>query len=140
MTKEQEIISTLENYARAYCAKDIDALMHVFDDSDDISVIGTGADELCAGRNSVRELFKRNFAEATVNKFEWLWSNIIISNNYAVAAISLVIHLEYQGSHLELPIRWSVALRKKERWVWLHRHASSAASNQDKGQAYPREA
>ncbi|WOH36379.1 nuclear transport factor 2 family protein [Thalassotalea fonticola] len=139
MTEEQEIKSTLEDYAKAYCAKDIDSLMEVFDDSNNISVIGTGADELCTGRDSVRELFIRNFAEATANEFEWLWSNIIISNNYAVVAIALVIHLEYQGNNLEIPIRWSVALRKTERWVWLHRHASSPASNQDEGQAYPQE-
>lgn len=139
MTEEQQIKSTLEDYAKAYCSKDIDSLMHVFDDNDEISVIGTGADELCAGKSSVRELFQRNFAEATANKFEWQWSNIIISNNYAVVAISLVIHLEYQGSNLEIPIRWSVALRKTCRWVWLHRHASSPASNQDEGQAYPQE-
>jgi len=139
MTEEQEIKLTLEDYAKAYCAKDIDSLMHVFEDSDNISVIGTGADELCSGNSAVRELFNRNFAEATANKFEWLWSHIIISNNHAVIAISLVIHLEYQSSHLEIPIRWSVALKKTNRWVWLHRHASSPASNQDEGQAYPQE-
>jgi len=137
MTEEQNIKTTLEDYAKAYCAKDIDSLMHVFDDSDDISVIGTGADELCAGRLSVRELFKRNFAEATANQFEWRWSNIMISNDHAVVAISLVIYLEYQGSNLEIPIRWSVVLRKKKRWLWLHRHASSPALNQEEGQAYP---
>jgi len=139
MTEEQEIKSTLEDYAKAYCAKDIDALMYVFEDCDDISVIGTGADELCIGRNAVKELFLRNFAEATANEFEWQWSKITISQNYAVVAISLVIHLEYQGRELEIPIRWSVALRKTDRWVWLHRHASSPASNQVKGQAYPQE-
>jgi len=140
MTDEQEIRSTLEDYAIAYCAKDIDALMHVFEDSDDISVIGTGADELCVGRGSIKELFLRNFAEATANEFEWQWSKVNIANDYAIVAISLIIHLEYQGSKIEIPIRWSVALRKTDRWVWLHRHASSPASNQDDGQAYPQEA
>jgi len=139
MTEEQQIRSTLEDYASAYCAKDIDALMHVFEDCDDISVIGTGADELCVGRSSVKSLFLRNFAEATANEFEWQWSKINIFTDYAVVAISLIIHLEYQGNQLEIPIRWSVALRKTDRWVWLHRHASSPASSQDDGQAYPQE-
>ena len=47
---DEIIFSTLEDYAKVYCAKDIDSLMHVFDDSDNISVIGTGGDELCVGR------------------------------------------------------------------------------------------
>lgn len=135
--EEEAIMATLDDYAKAYCAKDIHSLMHVFEDSDNISVIGTGADELCEGRNAVKELFLRNFAEATANEFEWQWSKITISNKHAVVAISLVIHLEYQGNNLEIPIRWSVVLRKTDRWVWLHRHASSPASNQDEGQAYP---
>ncbi len=139
MTDEQEIKTTLEDYANAYCAKDINSLMRVFESSDEISVIGTGEDELCEGIDSVRELFLRNFAEATASKFEWQWSSIIISNNHAVVAISLTIRLEYEGSELEVPIRWSVVLRKTDRWVWLHRHASSPAANQDDGKAYPRE-
>jgi hypothetical protein len=52
MTKEA-ILSTLEDYAEAYYAKGIDALMPVFDDSDNISIIGTGADEFCVGRAAV---------------------------------------------------------------------------------------
>jgi len=137
MTAEQEIKSTLENYAKAYCAKDIDSLMDVFDDCDDISVIGTGANELCSGRDSVRELFLRNFDEATARQFEWLWTKVNISNDYAVVAMSLNIHLEYQSNNIIIPIRWSVALKKTNRWLWLHRHASSPASNQDEGKAYP---
>lgn len=137
MTDNEEIKSTLEDYAKAYCAKDINSLMRVFENRDEISVIGTGADELCEGRNSVKELFLRNFAEATAIRFEWLWTNIIISDNYAVVAVSLIIHLEHQGNELKIPIRWSVALRKTDRWAWLHRHASSPASDQKEGLAYP---
>ncbi len=139
MTDEIEIMASLEDYAKAYCAKDIVALMKVFDDSDNISVIGTGADELCQGRSEVEALFLRNFAEAKANEFEWQWSNIIVTGEHAVVAISLVIHLEYQGEYLQIPIRWTVSLKKSDRWKWLHRHASSPAVNQDDGQAYPQE-
>ena len=66
MSKES-IILTLEDYAQAYCAKDIDSMMQVFDDTDNISVIGTGADELCVGGGQIRDLFLRNFEEATAN-------------------------------------------------------------------------
>ena len=43
------VLATLEDYAHAYCTKDMDSLMSAFDDGDDISVIGTGADKLYAG-------------------------------------------------------------------------------------------
>ncbi len=139
MNDEQAIGETLENYANAYCAKDIDSLMSVFVDSERISVIGTGADELCEGRDAVKDLFLRNFEEATATQFEWHWSNVIINRNFAVVAISLTIHLIYRGESLDVPIRWSVALVKNDRWQWVHRHASSAATSQNEGQAYPKD-
>lgn len=137
--KEEAIMATLEDYATAYCAKDIDALMDIFVDSDDISLIGTGADELCEGRAAVRKVFLRNFEEATAYQFEWHWSHITVSGDHAVVAINLTIHLNYQGRDLKVPVRWTVALRKDHgRWIWLHRHASAAANSQDEGQAYPK--
>ena len=71
MSEESEVLATLDAYADAYCAKDTDVLMALFDTGDDISVIGTGADELCAGRSEIRDLFERNFAAATAHRFEW---------------------------------------------------------------------
>jgi len=137
--EEKAIMATLEDYASAYCAKDIDALMRVFVDGEDISLIGTGSDELCGGREAVKKVFVRNFEEATAHKFEWHWSHIIVSGDCAVVAISLTIHLEYQGEELTVPIRWTVSLKKdKGRWCWLHRHASSAATEQEEGAAYPK--
>ena len=117
----------------------IDSLMRVFDDTDDISVIGTGADELCVGRDAVKEMFLRNFSQATANEFEWDWVDTRISNNHAVTCVTFIIHLEYKGNQLEIPLRWTVVLKNEnDRWVWLHRHASTAASGQDDGQAYPK--
>jgi len=58
---QEQIKSTLEAYAKAYCTKDIEALMSVFDESDNISVIGTGSDELCVGRKEVKQLFFEKF-------------------------------------------------------------------------------
>ncbi len=107
MKKDEKIaiIATLDDYAKAYCDKDIDALMQVFDDSNFISVIGTGADELCQGQDSVRGLFLRNFSEATAKGFNWQWTDIIVSTNHAVVAVSLTIALEYQDQELTVPIR-----------------------------------
>ena len=134
------IKATLEDYASAYCNKDIDALMRVFVDSEDISLIGTGGDELCGGREAVRKVFLRNFEEATAEQFEWHWSHIIVSGDCAIVSITLTIHLKYQGEDLKVPVRWTVALKKdRGRWTWLHRHASSAASGQDTGAAYPKD-
>ncbi len=138
MSEQAAILATLEDYADAYCAKDTDRLMAVFDDSDDISLIGTGADELCSGRAEVRTVFERNFAEASATGFEWRWKQVTVRDNSAVVAITLTIHLNVDGDAIEVPIRWTVSLSNETgQWKWLHRHASSAAGTQEEGTAYP---
>ena len=138
MDDQTTVLTTLDEYADAYCAKDIDGLMSLFDDKDDISVIGTGADELCAGRAAVRELFLRNFSEATANRFEWGWQHVAVHGDSAVASVSLTIHLTTDGSAVDVLVRWTVVLRRRDdRWRWVHRHASVPAATQQEGSAYP---
>lgn len=138
MTSREAVLATLDEYAGAYCAKDTNRLMAVFDGGDDISVIGTGTDELCSGRAAIRALFERNFEEATASRFEWHWQDVIVTDSIAVVATTLTIHIDTDAGPLQVPLRWTVALvRRGEHWRWLHRHASSAASSQEEGTAYP---
>lgn len=138
MSDKEMILETLEEYADAYCAKDIDRLMAIFDGDEDISVIGTGTDELCSNRDAIRSLFLRNFADATATRFEWHWQHVTLAKDCAVVATTLTIHLETQSGRAEVPVRWTVVMAKKAgAWRWLHRHASAAASSQSAGTAYP---
>ena len=138
MHEQDEILATLDLYADAYCAKDIGRLMQLFDTGDDISVIGTGQDELCSGPLQIRDLFERNFAEATAERFDWHWRQVTRRGEAAVVAATLTIHLQLDNQPVQVPMRWTVSLAKTNgRWAWLHRHASSAADSQDEGAAYP---
>ena len=138
MTSREAVLTTPDEYAEAYCAKDTNRLMALFDDGDGISVIGTGADELCSDRSAVRALFERNFGEATASRFEWHWRDVVVTDSFAVVATTLTIHLDTDTGPLQVPVRWTVALvRRGKHWRWLHRHASAAAGAQDQGKAYP---
>jgi len=138
MSEEEAVLATLEEYAEAYCAKDVGRLMALFDDRDDISLIGTGADELCSGRAQVAAVFERNFADATATRFDWGWKQVTPGEKHAVVAIALTLHLETADGPLQVPLRWTVSLAKTSAgWRWLHRHASTAAISQDDGTAYP---
>ncbi|GAD66954.1 nuclear transport factor 2 family protein [Vibrio proteolyticus] len=91
--------------------------MSVFDPSGNISVIGTGEDELFSGAPGVRELFQRNFSEATASKFEWGWYDIVISSGCVVVSQCLTIYLNTEGGEISVPVRWTVVLKKVERWL-----------------------
>lgn len=139
MNDNSEIMATLEEYANAYCAKDLARLMGLFVDGEDISLIGTGSDELCSGREAVASVFERNFADATATQFEWGWKDIAIHGQAAIVAIALKIHLKIGAENLVIPLRWTVSLIKADGlWKWVHRHASSAADSQAEGSAYPK--
>jgi ketosteroid isomerase-like protein len=138
MSDKKEIMDTLEEYAKAYCDKDLDRLMQVFVGEGPVSLIGTGADELCAGRDTVAAVFQRNFRDATATRFAWDWTDIIVSGDAAVVACTLTIHLDVDREKHLVPVRWTVALvRQNGAWKWLHRHASAAAGSQKEGNAYP---
>lgn len=138
MTDHDAVMATLEDYADAYCAKDVERLMAIFVDGEAISLIGTGADELCSGRAQVAGVFERNFRDATAKQFVWKWQDIAVHGRSATVAVTLDIHLDCDGRNLTVPIRWTVSLVKiGTDWKWVHRHASSTASSQDEGTAYP---
>jgi ketosteroid isomerase-like protein len=139
MSDTQDIMSTLEEYAAAYCDKDLSRLMSIFVAGDDISLIGTGADELCSGPKAVAAVFERNFRDATATRFEWTWTHISVHDATAVAAVALNIHLNTPNGPLVVPVRWTVALiMDRGNWLWIHRHASAAAASQKGGTAYPK--
>ena len=102
MTDQEAVLATLEEYSEAYCSKDVVRLMTLFDDGDNISLIGTGGDEICAGRSAIEAVFLRNFSDATATRFAWNWKHVIVADNCAVAAITLTIHLETQDGPIEL--------------------------------------
>ncbi len=138
MNEEEAVLATLDEYAEAYCAKDIDRLMGLFDEGEDISLIGTGADELCVGRSAIEDIFLRNFAEATATHFEWGWRQVHVNPESATVAISFNLKLNTDDGLTKIPIRWTVGMVKRDdKWRWLHRHASSAAATQEQGAAYP---
>lgn len=138
MSDQSAVLATLEEYATAYCDKDIDRLMGLFVPGEAISLIGTGADELCSGRAAIALVFQRNFRDASAKRFEWIWQDIAVHNQAATVAVALRIHLEIDGQNLIVPLRWTVSLVKQDNaWKWVHRHASSAADSQEDGSAYP---
>ncbi len=138
MSQRDAVLATLEEYSAAYCDKDLDRLMAIFVDGEEISLIGTGADELCSGRDAVAAVFERNFRDASATNFEWKWTDVAIHGNSETVAVTLNIHLKTANGQLVVPVRWTVSLVNTDgEWKWVHRHASSAATSQEEGTAYP---
>ena len=134
MNDQDTAFATLEEYADAYCAKDTDRLMALFDEGDDVTLIGTGADELCVGRAAIRDVFRRNFSEATATRFEWHWHHTTVADECAVVAITLTIHLDTEAGSLEVPVRWTVSMiRRRDSWrLPVRSHARTGKNSESR--------
>lgn len=128
MIEHERILATFDAYAEAYCAQDLEGVMAVFEAGDAVSVIGPGEADVCAGRAAVTALFEREFEALRVSRIEWVWRNVLANQDYAVVAARLTHHVETVVGPKAAPMRWSVAMTKRDgAWRWLHRHASLAA-------------
>lgn len=137
---KQAVLATLDRYSQLYAAHDVDGIIALFAPDADTVVIGTGADERYLGLDAIRGLFQRNFAESDTADVKWTWRHVVIVGSAAWVAAEADIHVRPSGVETIVPVRWTVIMEKRgERWLWLHRHASVAASGQAMGKAYPTE-
>lgn len=139
MTTEIEAIEqTLRDYAAAYAAADLDAMMGLFTTANTLGGIGTGEDEYLFGHEATRALFERNFAGAVDVQISWGKRHIEVLTDAAWIQAKAEVSGVEGGKPFSVPLRWSIVLVKEGgSWKWSHRHVSVAAGGQDEGTAYP---
>jgi uncharacterized protein (TIGR02246 family) len=118
------IRATLAALNSSCAARDLDAFMALFDDGDDILMVGSDTGEVFRGREAVREFMNRLFGLPFVFSFDlkevvtrqdrdfaWVFvdGNMVHSVDRGAAA----------GKVSQKPYRFSIAMVRKEgRWRW----------------------
>ena len=139
MDDKEKILNTLEHYQDAYNAKDLDRLMTLFGGECEPGVIGTGGDEYLFGRDAVRGLFARNFAETDEVDYGWGDRHVDVLADFAWVQARATVSGRVGEKRFNVPLRWTIVLAEQDgRWRWLHRHSSVAASAQKEGVSYPK--
>jgi ketosteroid isomerase-like protein len=134
----EAIEQTLVDYASAYAASDIEAMMGLFSVFHTLGGIGTGGDEYLFGHEATRALFERNFKGAEGVRIDWGEYHVEVLSDAAWVQAKAEVSGAEDGKKFSVPLRWSIVLvREQGKWKWSHRHVSVAAGSQEEGTAYP---
>ncbi len=136
---ESRIQSIIEKIAEAFEERDIDKMMSLFSNDADLVVIGTGADEKKIGRNEVKSLFKRDWAQSEASSIVYNWRSISQEGKLAWVAAEAVFYARVGSREMHLPTRLTIIMRESgEEWLIIHWHASFPAAGQQLGEAWPK--
>jgi uncharacterized protein (TIGR02246 family) len=133
-----EVQSVIDLVAEAFEERDIEKMMSLFSDDDDLVVIGTGADERKVGKNEVRSLFKRDWAQSEASSLIYNWRVVSSAGVVAWAAVDGSVYARVGQREIHLPVRLSIVMKRiSGRWSIVHWHLSVPASGQPSGEAWP---
>jgi class 3 adenylate cyclase len=128
----------LDDFLRAYEAREADRLASMFVQDDDIVLIGSGEDERLFSPLQLRQAFQRDVGQISELRVELLWASVSARDSVAWVASESWLHWETrerQGKDLS---RTTLVLEKRDgRWLAAHVHTSSPDPRQRAGQSWP---
>ncbi|QPJ65259.1 MAG: nuclear transport factor 2 family protein [Candidatus Nitrohelix vancouverensis] len=92
-TIEKEIKVILDRLLALYVKADPDALLDIFSDEPDVTIIGTKTDSKYIGLENIKSRFKQIF-DLTENISEFNYENLMVSGAESIAWISADINIK----------------------------------------------
>lgn len=116
----KEIIKSLNRMNEMLATKDLQKVMSVYDDSDDIMVIGSDSGEVYIGRERVQKFMKMIVNAPFIFSFEMEPSTITIDNDRAWVFIDgKMIHSTPKGKVGKVPYRiLAIMVKSHDEWKW----------------------
>ena len=136
---EAEVRATLEEMAKMYSKKDVEAVMRFYAPDPDLVVFGTGKDELARGLDQLREGYERDFeqAESIAMSFDWL--SVSAVGDIAWFASEISWEAQVSGEAITLPGRFTGVMEKRGgNWIILQAHFSLPSDDQAEGESFPK--
>ncbi|MEI6107644.1 MAG: SgcJ/EcaC family oxidoreductase [Opitutae bacterium] len=123
---EQAIRSSIEKMNVALAQRDLAGFMALFDDSDNIMLIGSDVGEIYRGRQEVAGFIKMLYGMPFVFSFELTQVVITPDKNSAWAFVDgAMVHTGASGKVKKIPYRFAITLVKREGgWRWQLFHGS----------------
>ncbi len=117
---DSAIRSSIDRMNQALATKDFQTVMNVFDDADDIIVIGSDTGEVFIGRERVKVFMKMIVSMPFVFSFDM--NQVVISHNEQTAWVFVdgnMVHTRSSGKVTKVPYRiMAVTVRRGNDWKW----------------------
>jgi len=134
---QRQVTALLDEMARAYMAKDVDALM-ALSAPDPVLNIGTGKDEWLASRADLEASYRRDFSQASHTQLAF--KPLTMSRRGDVVWVAGVVPVTAQtdSGAVSFEARFTcVLLRIKNAWRVVQSHMSVPSDAQPEGKSYP---
>lgn len=114
-TMIQKNLLVFAAYAKA---KDTDSMLSMFDNSDDIMLVGTDSSEVKRGRKEIKDLLQVALGKPYIINWDFNNAEVFTSNQVAWAFVNnSVILLNKDGSEIRIPYRLtSVWIKNGKDW------------------------
>ena len=119
----------LDRFCAAFAAKDVDAVMGVFADSDDIAVV-TSEEPLLRGREELRSFTERYAAGDTT--YSWIWQRCeaLVEGTVGWLLAEGTEMASTPDGEARHPYRMTMVMRNAgDRWLIVQAHGSSPHSS-----------
>jgi ketosteroid isomerase-like protein len=111
----QKNLLEFADYAKA---KNPELILSMFDDSDDIMLVGSDSSEIKHGRKEIRDLVQATLSKPYIINWDFNNAEIFTSNQVAWAFVNNTIMLQNEdGSEIRIPYRLTtVWIKSGEKW------------------------
>ncbi|MFQ5451631.1 MAG: nuclear transport factor 2 family protein [Nitrospinaceae bacterium] len=120
-----EIQSVLDQFQESYGRKDVRTLLDLFVPDPDVTVIGTGVDEMRTGREEIKTQLERDFCQS--DHLSLAFDNVIVSQLGPVCWVAGDSRVDFtvQGRERQVSLRFSAVLEnRKGPWLFVQIHFS----------------
>lgn len=132
-----EVDQVIRHMLAAYKDRDISALMRHFAPDEDVSLVGTGGDELRVGLTQVREQIERDWLQTDGISISYAVRTLSAAGVVAWALLEGAFNITAEGQAMDLPARISLIFEKRHGvWLIVHGHFSTPAAGQAQGQSF----
>jgi len=134
---EAAVMGVFNNLWEAYEKRDSASLLSLFAPDPEVLVYGTGADEKRIGRKEVEVQFKRDWSQSEAASLRFQWHAVSSSGSMAWVVADGAAHVKVTGGEVKMPLRVTAIFEQRGgRWLVLHMHVSTPASEQAEGESW----
>lgn len=128
----------LKHFAKAYSAKDVTAVLDLYDGDAGTVVIGSGFDEWNVGIRQIRRQFERDASQAETLKLRVGSPKVQATKDVAWLAVRLVAEVGAGGQTITMAGRFTATLRRRGKtWKFVQTHFSVPLPQQGEGESFP---
>lgn len=133
-----EIVETIKGMWKAYGRRDVEGVLAFYAPDADVTVIGSGRDEIYAGPGQARKGLKRDFTQSENAKVKLAKMRVSVAGKVAWLAADCLFTAKTVGDEVSMAgILTAVFEKRKGRWLIMQSHFAMPYEGQAEGESFP---